>query len=286
MEQPADRLTIAAVSLRAERDPARNLERICAIAGAQARAGAGLIVFPECAVQGYPLGLGAPDLEQYEHHGRFAEPIPGPATAALQAALAGSPAVAALGLTELPDESGGEAGRLYNSVALVGAEGVIARYRKIHTGGVEKCLWNRGDRWVVAGSRAGRLGLLICYDLVFPEAARSLALGGAEILVMSTAWARAADPTFARGYDLLTRARALENQLFLVSANLVDGPAPGFHGHSRIVDPTGQVIAESAGEGVATATIALRADLVRFRARSWFGQVFLRDREPSTYAAG
>ena len=52
-------------------------------------------------------------------------------------------------VTEQPDESGGEAGRLYNSVALVGAEGVIARYRKIHTGGVEKCLWNRGDRWGV-----------------------------------------------------------------------------------------------------------------------------------------
>ena len=57
----------------------------------------------------------------------------------------------------------------------------------------------------------------------------------------------------------------------------VDGPGQGFHGHSRIVDPTGQVMAEAAGEGVATATIALRRDLVRHRARSWFGQVFLRD---------
>jgi predicted amidohydrolase len=286
MEQTTEHLTIAAVSLRPEPDPARNLARICAMAGQQAREGAGLIVFPECAVQGYPLGLGEPDLAQYEHHARFAETIPGPATAALQATLAGSSAVAAVGLTELPDERAGEAGRLYNSIALVGAEGVIARYRKIHTGGVEKCLWNRGDRWVVADSRAGRLGLLICYDLVFPEAARSLALAGAEILVMSTAWANAADETFARGYDLFTRARALENQLFLVSANLVDGPRQGFYGHSRIVDPAGQVIAEAAGVGVAVASIALRRDLVRFRARSWFGQVFLRDREPSSYAAG
>jgi predicted amidohydrolase len=101
---------------------------------------------------------------------------------------------------------------------------------------------------------------------------------------MSTAWGRAADETFAYGYDLFTRARALENQLFLLSANLVDGPGPGFHGHSRIVDPTGRVLAESAGPGLAVATISLRDDLVRLRSRSWFGQVFLRDREPRTYA--
>jgi predicted amidohydrolase len=284
MEQPTESLTIAAVSFRPEAAPARNLERICATVRQQALAGAGLIVFPECAVQGYPLGLGEPDLAQYEHQARFAETVPGPATAAIGQALAGLPALVAVGLTEQPDPGGGEAVRLYNAVALVGSQGVVARYRKIHTGGVEKCLWNRGDRWVVADSRAGRLGLLICYDLVFPEAARSLALAGAEILVMSTAWANAAEATFARGYDLFTRARALENQLFLVSANLVDGPGAGFYGHSRIVDPTGQVIAEAAGEGAAVATVALRGDLVRLRARSWFGQVFLRDREPSTYA--
>jgi predicted amidohydrolase len=283
-EPSSESLRIAAVSFRPEEEPRHNLGRICTTTRECLRDGAGLIVFPECAVQGYPLGLGKPNLSQYEHHARFAEPIPGPVTEALQAALAGSGAVVAVGMTEQPDERAREAGRLYNAIALVAADGVIARYRKIHTGGVEKCLWNRGNRWVVADSRAGRLGLLICYDLVFPEAARSLALAGAEILVLSTAWANAVEETFARGYDLFTRSRALENQLFLVSANLVDGPGVGFYGHSRIVDPTGHVLAEAVGEGVACAIISLRQDLIRFRARSWFGQVFLRDREPATYA--
>jgi predicted amidohydrolase len=277
-------LSIASVSFRPEEKPRHNVEKICDTLRQAIRGGAGLVVFPECAVQGYPLGLGEPDLSKYEHHARYAEPIPGPATSALQVALGHSRCLAAVGLTEQPDQTSGEAGRLYNSLAVVDATGVVATYRKIHTGGVEKCLWNRGDRWVVAATHAGRLGLLICYDLVFPEAARSLALAGAEILVMSTAWANAGEETFPRGYDLFTRSRALENQVFLVSSNLVDGPGIGFYGHSRIVDPSGQVVAEAVGEGLALATINLREDLIRMRCRSWFGQVFLRDREPNTYS--
>ena len=214
---------------------------------------------------------------------RNAESIPGPATEAIRRVLGDSEAVVVVGLTEAPDEAAGEAGRLFNSVAVIGRAGVVAKYRKVHTGGVEKCLWNRGSDWVVAESGVGRLGLLICYDLVFPEASRSLALAGAEILVMPTAWANAHDPTFARGYDLFTRARALENQLFLVSSNLVDGPGNGFYGHSRIVAPNGIVLAESEGAGMAVATVNLRADLLSLRSRSWFGQVFLRDRAPETY---
>lgn len=282
-QHPEQPLKIGAVSLVPQATPQQNVEQICDITRDAVQGGFGLIVFPECAVQGYPLNLGTPDLDQYEHHARYAESIPGPATEAIRAALGESACVAVVGLTEAPDLAAGEAGKLFNSVAAIERAGVVAKYRKVHTGGVEKCLWNRGADWVVAESVAGRLGLLICYDLVFPEASRSLALAGAEILVMPTAWANADDPTFARGYDLFTRARALENQLFLVSSNLVDGPGQGFYGHSRIVAPNGVVLAESESAGVAAATINLRADLLSMRSRSWFGQVFLRDRAPETY---
>jgi predicted amidohydrolase len=278
----ASPVKVAAACLAVQRDPQANLDAICGLIAEAAVQNVKLIVFPECAVQGYPLGLGKPDLDEYQYQLQSAETIPGRATDRIAHAAAEHRLQVVVGLTEM-STSAGEAGRLYNSTALVGAGGVLSRYRKVHTGGVEKCLWNRGREWVVAESAAGKIGLLICYDLVFPEAARSLCLDGAELLVMSTAWANSAEPTFSRGYDLFTRCRALENQVFLVSANLVGGEGLGFLGHSRIVDPRGQIMAESKGPGLAVAAIDIVADLCEARAKSWFGQVFLKDREPATY---
>lgn len=278
-------ITVGAVAYEAAATPEENVRRIIANIRDSVTQGIDLIVFPECAVQGYPTRLGVPDLDQFELHNRFAEPIPGPVTQRIAVALGDSGTCVAVGMTERADVAAGEADMLFNSVALISRGGVLAKYRKVHTGGVEKCLWQRGDRAVVAATPIGRLGLLICYDLVFPELARALVLGGAQLLVMSTAWARMDEPTFVRGYDLFTRARALENQVFLVSSNLVGGDAPGFHGHSRIVDPRGEVIAEAVGPGMAVASIDLVADASRLRARSWLGQVFVRDREPRAYSS-
>jgi predicted amidohydrolase len=273
---------VAAACIEVQRNPQANLDLICAAIADAGSRGVRLIVFPECAVQGYPLGLGRPDLDEYEHQLRSAEPVPGPATTRIAAAAAEHGLQVVVGLTEAPSGSA-EAGRLYNTSVLIDSEGIVARYRKVHTGGVEKCLWNRGREWVTAESVAGRIGLLICYDLVFPESARSLSLAGAQILAMSTAWGNTLEPTFTRGYDLFTRCRALENQVFLISANLTGGEGLGFYGHSRIVDPRGEVVAESEGPGLAIADIDIEADLAEARARSWLGQVFLKDREPATY---
>jgi predicted amidohydrolase len=282
--EQSQRVNVGVVAYEAAATPQENVTRICAMIRDAVAQGLDLIVFPECAVQGYPTRLGVPDLDQFETHNRFAEPIPGPATRRIAEALGESRACAVVGLTERADTAAGENDELFNSVALINQSGVIGKYRKVHTGGVEKCLWQRGDRPVVASSPVGRLGFLICYDLVFPELARTLVLSGAQLLVMSTAWANTEDPTFVRGYDLFTRARALENQVFLASANLAGGTGLGFHGHSRIVDPRGDVIAESVGPGIAVASIDLIADTSRLRARSWLGQVFVRDREPRAYS--
>lgn len=245
--------------------------------------GVELLILPECAVQGYPVGLGGADLDVYERQLREAEPVPGPATERLARLAAEHELELVVGLTERPTEPG-SAGRLFNTAVFIGPNGVRARYRKVHTGGVEKCLWSRGADWTVVDSVVGKVGLLICYDLVFPEATRCLALAGAQLLAMSTAWAADTTPegTFREGYELFTRARALENQVFLVSANLVGGEE-AFYGHSRIVDPCGQVIAESEGPGIAVAELDVEAEVLRARAQGWFGQVFLSDREPRAY---
>lgn len=276
-------LTIGAVSMLTEHSPERNLQQICDTISSEACKGVGLLVFPECSIQGYPIGLGLPDLDEFEYQTRNAEKIPGGATESIRRAIGTRPMVVVFGTTEAPDENKGSAGLLFNTSVAVSSAGVLARYRKVHTGGTEKSLWTRGSSFTVADTNAGRLGFLLCYDVVFPEASRTLALEGTEILVLSTAWARTDSETFSRGYDLFTRCRALENQIFLVAANLVDSYDPGFFGHSRIIDPTGTVISECPGPGIAIATINVREDILRFRSRSWLGQVFLRDRAPSAY---
>jgi predicted amidohydrolase len=275
-------VNVAAACIEVRHDTSANLAAISEMISEAAAKGARLIVFPECAVQGYPAGLGQPDLDEYHYYLSSAETVPGPATEFLSRAAADHGVQVVIGLTETSNATG-EAAHLYNTVVLVGAEGVLARYRKVHTGGVEKCLWNRGRDWTIADSIAGRLGFLVCYDLVFPEAARSLAVGGAQILVTPTAWGKTVDPTFMRGYDLFSRCRALENQLFLISSNLVGGDGLGFLGCSRIVSPRGEIMAESQGPGLAIAAIDIAADLAEARAKGWLGQVFLKDREPAAY---
>lgn len=238
-----------------------------------------LLVFPECALQGYPMALTKDGYDDHYQQLRDAEPIPGPALERLAAVANEQGVEVVVGLTERPAEPG-STGKVYNSVAFLKEGAVAGRYRKVHTGNVEKALWSRGEDWTVCDSAAGKLGFLVCYDLVFPEAARCLALAGAELLVMSTAWTKG---SIEEGYELFTRARALENQVFLVASNQTGGPDGVFSGHSRIVSPRGEVLAESAGTGIAVADIDVEEGLLDARARGWLGQVFLSDRAPTAY---
>lgn len=279
------KVKIAAACIEVGNQPQDNLAALLECIAEAAAQEVALLVLPECALQGYPdIHAVADPTDAFESHLRHAEPVPGPATQAIAEAAGAHAMEIIFGLSEAPHDAG-ESGRLYNTAVVVDGDGVRARYRKIHTGGREKCLWNRGREWVVADTVAGRMGLIICYDLVFPEPARALALAGAGLIAMPTAWGNTSgsDQTFVRGYDLFTRARALENQVYLVSANLVGGEGDGYYGHSRIVDPRGEVIAETEGPGLATAAIDVAEDLIEARAHCWLGQVFLKDREPSTY---
>lgn len=142
--------------------------------------------------------------------------------------------------------------RLYNTSLLIGPDGrILARYRKLHLfdidlpGGAsfrESAHFAPGDEVVVQTTALGIMGLSICYDLRFPELYRRLAALGAQIIFVPAAF------TYATGRDhweILLRARAIENLCYVIAPALVGQPSPRIHnyGHAQIIDPWGTVLA-------------------------------------------
>jgi predicted amidohydrolase len=211
-----------------------NRPRVLAKLEVAAGAGAGLIVFPECVTSGYNFS----DLDAAR---RVAETMPGPTSEAVVGTCRRLGVHAVVGLLERA------ADRVYNSALLVGPEGLVACYRKTHLPclGVDRFV-SAGDRLAVHDTPLGRLGLLICYDLRFPEAARVLALQGADVIVHPTNWHWTSDDF----PDFITRARARESRVYVVSADRWghEGEAR-YLGRSQVVDVSGQVLAEAGREG-------------------------------------
>lgn len=152
-----------------------------------------------------------------------AEPVPGPTLKTLGELARRLRAYVVAGIIER------DGATLYNTALLIGRDGsLVGKYRKTHLpreeveGGLTP-----GDSYPVFDTDFGRLGLLICWDVQFPEPARALALQGAEMIALP----------IAGGSDILTRARAIENHLFLVSSS--------YDMRSFVVDPTGGVLAEA-----------------------------------------
>ena len=151
----------------------------------------------------------------------------------------------------LPEKSGDS---LFNTSFLIDIDGTVAgRYRKIHLFSYidEDKFFTAGNQAVVCSTSCGPIGLMICYDLRFPELCRSLAIQGARMVLISAQWpeSRISD------WDTLLAARAIENQMFIVASNRVgkDGDLL-FNGHSRIISPNGTVlssISNKAGETTA-----------------------------------
>jgi predicted amidohydrolase len=141
------------------------------------------------------------------------------------------------------------AGKLYNTAALVGPDGsVLLRYRKIHVFGydsLEAQLLTGGEAADVVATDLGQLGTTTCYDLRFPELYRLLGDHGAEIVVVPAAWPQAR----LAHWQLLTRARAVENQVFVLACNAA-GEQEGVQlaGHSAVIDPWGRVVAEAGAD--------------------------------------
>jgi predicted amidohydrolase len=212
-------------------DPDANLQKVVTRLEQAAAQGAELAVFPECALTGYFLSA--------EEAASVGETVPGPRTERLAEACRLHNVHAVVGTIE-----NDAAGRCFNTAILVGPDGLLGRYRKTHLLclGVDRFLTPGDSPPAVYETPLGRLGVLICYDLRFPEPARGLALAGAQAILLPTAW-----PTAATLYpDYVARTRAAENGVFLVAADHVgEEQGSGYLGRSMIVGPDGEVLAEA-----------------------------------------
>jgi 5-aminopentanamidase len=211
-----------------------NLAAVRKLLHQAARQDARLVVFPECVLTGYCYTSKA---EAAPH----AEPVPGRATALLSDDCRRLGIWAVVGLLELNDMTG----ELFNACVLLGPDGQILGYRKIHLPflGLDR-FTTPGNRPFAVHDLGGlRLGMNICYDGSFPESSRILALLGADLVVLPTNW-----PTGASACALVA-ARALENHIYYAAVNRI-GDERGFHflGQSRIVDCAGEILAMSSGD--------------------------------------
>jgi deaminated glutathione amidase len=245
---------VAAVQLTSTADRERNLATADRLTRAAAAAGAELVVLPEK----WPV-LGSP-----EQTAAGAEPFDGPALGWARAAARelGIDLVAGSIAERVPDREKGS-----NTSVHVGPDGEVhATYRKIHMFDVE--VGGRsyresehespGDEVVLSETAGGlELGLTVCYDLRFPELYRILAVRGARLITVPSAFTLA---TTREHWEPLLRARAIENQAFVIAANQIGEHARGYRsgGRSMIVDPWGVVLATAPdGETYITAELDL-----------------------------
>jgi omega-amidase len=188
-----------------------------------------LIVFPELATTGYENGVNFTDL---------AEQIPG-YTSNFLGKLAGDFHIhIALGMVVKHKVES----IIYDSAVLIGPDAeVIGEYRKVHLKGEEKLAFRGGYKFPVFETDFGMVGLLVGWDLAFPEVARSLALDGAEVLAVCANW-EAPHTEEWRAYLL---ARAYENSVFVAGANRIgDEYTYSFFGESMIIGPRGELYAQ------------------------------------------
>jgi predicted amidohydrolase len=242
----------------------QNTERIRALAREAAGRGAAILVLPELCLCGYPTAALAPG---------WAVPAAGPEIARLAACARENRIALCFGFAEsAPDHL------LHNSMGFLDRAGTLrAVYRKVH-------LWVTEKEWATPGPgfRAMtegdlRLGMWICYDTRFPEAARALARQGATLCLVGSAWFGPSDE-----WKLAIRARALDNGMFVAGASILGsfGGAP-FRGTSLVADPHGRVLAQ-AREGAEEVICAEYDDGVveSFRTRL----PLLSDLRPGAYA--
>jgi len=284
-------ITIATTAMNVAFDKRANLAKYMKFIDDAANKDANLIVFPEQSLQGYlhNLAVWKPKTLEYQH--KNAEVVPdGESTQVLIEKAKKTGMYIIFGMTETAPDEG--TGVLYNTAVLVGPEGFIGKYRKVHQPLDECHIYYSGKDWPVYDIGFAKIGMLICYDKAFPESCREMAIQGADILVMLTAWPlgkKGSDPeTDYLTYlaDIFDRVRAAENQTWFISSNHVGKSGDHeFPGNSRIVYPNGKICAEIPymQEGLLIKTIDIDKEIVRARTIEALGLYMLKDRHSSTY---
>lgn len=276
--------TIGTVAANFGRDLEENYATIARYVEHAREAGVDFLVFPEAAIGGYLSSLG--------NHGdtvRAARSLPpairldGPEIARVQEII--GEMVIAIGFCEL-----GEDGQTrYNAAAVLDGDRIYGSYRKVHQPLAENMSYASGSDYGVFDTPVGRVGLQICYDKAFPEAARLMALSGAEIIASLSAWPAARTATaenlqedrWTYRFNLFDTARALDNQVFWVASNQAGTfGSLRYVGNAKIVVPGGNVLATTAlDEGLAVAEVDVAGTFSTMRA----GMFHLRDRRPEVY---
>jgi predicted amidohydrolase len=243
----SDSLRVAAVQWTSALDPDVNRAAVGrAVAEATGAGGCDLVVLPEAFARDF--GEAGSDVAS------FAESLDGPFVDAVSAAAEQHGTTVVAGMFE----TSGDPGRPFNTLVVRGA--LAASYRKVHLydsfGYRESDRLTAGDvEPVVIDLHGWRVGLMTCYDLRFPELARALVDAGAEVLVVPAAWV--AGERKVDHWRTLVRARAIENTVHVVACGQ---PPPRYSGHSMVVDPLGDVLAEGGeGEEVVSATLTREA---------------------------
>lgn len=250
-------------------DPPANVVKAIPMIRQAGLDGSDMIMFPEMFTTGYELSIVGPRITE------LAEPVNGPTITALREAAkqAGAYVVAPIALyhDDLP-------GVPFNSAVLIDREGNVAGvYDKQHLWALERFYFRGGNGTPVFQTDFGTIGIMICYDMGYPEVARMLALQGAQIVLCPSAWCEPDHDV----WDINVPARALENTVFLCAVNRYGREQDLYMGgHSKVCDPRGRVVAElpDEGEGVLNVEIDL-ADVVSNRQTS----PYLRDRRPELY---
>jgi N-carbamoylputrescine amidase len=274
---------ITAVAHGFGRDLDRCLADVSALIDSARADGTHLLVLPEASLGGYlhRLSPSDPDI-----------PPNCPPALALDspevrrvARLAGDDLVVCLGICEADGD------KRYNTAICVHDGEVLGVQRKVHLPQREDIAYGAGDRFEAFDTPVGRMGLLICYDKMFPESGRSLAIEGADIVACLSAWPASrtkpgptlAEDRWTKRFDLLDRAGALHNQVVWVSSNQTGRFGElRFVGSAKVVEPGGEVLATTGTEpGVATATL----DVARAVNDTRRIMSHLRDRRPDAYGA-
>jgi predicted amidohydrolase len=249
-------LRIGIAQITSAEDRAASLKLSLEAAGELFTAGARLVVLPELIVPGYRL--------EREYLEAGADPLNGPVTRAWHDLAQRSNGYLAAGFCERDGE------RLYNTAVLIGPEGIALHYRKLHRFSTEKQIFTPGDLGLpVARTQVGVIGLCVCYDLRFVETVRILALQGAELVCVPTAWV----PGFDRqrwdseGYCPQARGAVLQANLDQVHIACASQAGPDgdlqFLGSSVVCDPYGAVLlGPMSGDDAELALVTVDLDAV------------------------
>ena len=276
---------IAAVSMEVACDTQANVEKFEKYLREAAAQDVDLIVFPECSLQGLPIGLTAIESPKAFKLHEVAEQVPNGENVQKVIALAKENNIYVVWSMVEQDQERFDV--LYNTCVLVGPEGYIGKYRKVHQALAERLYMYPGNgEYPVFDTRIGKVGLSVCFDKAYPEVARILAIQGAEIIVAPTAWRcmdrTDEDPDF-RLANIFAFSRAMENMVFYVEATHA---GPCRMGHSRIIGPNPIQICATTGydEGMAVAEVDIQQEILNARLAAMAGSDLLKDRKPGTYS--